>query len=201
MNNNRLVNTLNTIVDYFLLNLLWFIVSIPLITVFPATAALFGVVRQRHLEKDSRGILIDYFTLFRDNFKQSFAISLIWAIVGAFLYIDYLLINPTQSLIQLLLFVVLWIGIILFSVMSIYLFPIIVHFKLTWKNVIRNAFLFSLMNPLLTVMLLVISALGIVCMYTYPATIFIVISPLAYFIYNLCHSFFNTVVNLKDNMH
>lgn len=198
MNENRLLNTLNTIVDYFLLNLLWVIVSIPLFTFFPATAAMFGVVRKRRLQKDSEGIVKDFFTMFKENFKQSLVLSIIWSLLAVFLYFDYLFINPKNSLLELILYIVLMIGLVLFIAISIYLFPTMVHFELSWKLVIRNAFFFSLMNPLLTVFLLVIVAIGVAILYTYPASMFIVGSPVAYIIYYLCQIFFNQVMTKKE---
>lgn len=198
MSNNRLLNSLNTMVDYFILNLLWVLVSIPLITVFPATTAMFGVIRKRQLKKDSTGILIDFFSMFKENFKQSFVISLLWSISGAFLYLDYLFINPQKSIVLLLLYVILVIGLVLFSSMSIYLFPIMVHFELRWQLVIRNSFFFSLMNPVLTLLLLIIVALGIVSIYMFPASVFVVGAPIAYMVYYLCQLAFNQAMTNNE---
>jgi uncharacterized membrane protein YesL len=195
---NRLFNTLTTIVDYFILNLLWVLTSIPLFTFFPATAAMFGVIRKRQLQKDSQGVIKDFFTLFKENFKQSLVISIYWGIVAIFLYFDYMVIHPDNSIIHLILYIVLIIGFVLFCSISIYLFPTMVHFELSWKIVIRNAFFFSLMNPILTIILLLIAAIGLAIIYTYPAMIFIVGSPLAYMIYYMSQIFFNQVVMKKE---
>jgi uncharacterized membrane protein YesL len=195
---NRLLNTITTIVDYFLLNLLWVLTSIPLFTFFPATAAMFGVIRKRQLQKDSQGIIKDFFTMFKENFKQSLVISIYWSLVAIFLYFDYMVIHPDNSIIHLILYIVLIIGFILFCSISIYLFPTMVHFELGWKIVIRNAFFFSLMNPILTILLLLIVAIGVALIYTYPAMIFIVGSPLAYMIYYMSQMFFNQVVMKKE---
>ncbi|MBO1513472.1 YesL family protein [Metabacillus bambusae] len=195
---NRLLNTLTTIVDYFLLNLLWVLTSIPLFTFFPATTAMFGVIRKRQLQKDSQGIIKDYFAMFKENFKQSLVISIYWGLVAIFLYFDYMVIHPDNSIIQLILYIVLIIGFVLFCSISIYLFPTMVHFELSWKIVIRNAFFFSLMNPILTIILLLIAAIGLAIIYTYPAMIFIVGSPLAYMIYYMSQIFFNQVVMKKE---
>jgi uncharacterized membrane protein YesL len=198
MSENRLLNTLTTIVDYFLLNVLWVLTSIPLFTFFPATAAMFGVIRKRQLHKDSQGIIKDFFTMFKENFKQSLVISIYWSLVAIFLYVDYMVIHPDNSIIHLILYIVLIIGFVLFCSISIYLFPTMVHFELSWKIVIRNAFFFSLMNPILTIILLLIVAIGVAIIYMYPAMIFIVGSPLAYMIYYMSQVFFNQVVMKKE---
>jgi uncharacterized membrane protein YesL len=195
--NNRLIHTVNIFVDLFLLNLLWVLASLPLITFFPATAAMFGVVRKGIIQKGTDGILKTFVKMFKDNFKQSWGLSIIWSAISIFLYFDYRLINPDLSFFQLILYIILIIGILLFSSISIYLFPIMVHFELNWKQVIRNAFFFSLMNPVLTLLLLVIVGAGVALLYMYPASIFIIGSLLASAVYYLCQIWFNQVQNMK----
>ncbi|MBT2734639.1 YesL family protein [Bacillus sp. ISL-7] len=195
--NNRLYTTLNTIVDLFLLNLLWVMTMLPLITFFPATVAMFGVVRKRILQKETEGIVKSFFKIFKENFKQSFILSIFWSVLALFLFLDYRLIQPGDSVVQLLLYIVLIIGILLFSSISIYLFPIMAHFELSWKHVIRNAFLFSLMNPVLTILLLIIVGAGTALFYFYPAVIFIIGSYTAYAVYYLCQLWFNQLLYMK----
>jgi uncharacterized membrane protein YesL len=197
--NNRLFSTLNTIVDLFLLNLLWVIASLPLITFFPATAAMFGVVRKRILKKESEGIFKSFFKMFKENFKQSFIISILWSVFAVFLFFDYVYIHPETSVFQLILYVVWVIGLVLFSAISIYIFPIMVHFDLSWKIVIRNAFFFSLMNPVITILILIVGGIGVVLLYIYPASIFIIGTPLATVVYHLSQIAFNQALNIKKN--
>ncbi|GBF10722.1 YesL family protein [Tepidibacillus sp. HK-1] len=196
--NNRLFHTLNIIVDLFLLNLLWVFASIPLITFFPATAAMFGVVRRRILQKETEGIFKSFFKMLKENFKQSFVLSIFWSVLAIFLYFDYRHINPASSVVQLILYIILIIGILLFSSISIYLFPIMVHFELSWKLVIRNAFFFSLMNPVLTVLLLIIVGAGVTLLYIYPVSILIIGSLIASTVYYLCQIWFNQLLNMKE---
>jgi uncharacterized membrane protein YesL len=159
---------------------------------------MFGVIRKRQLHKDSQGIIKDFFVMFKENFKQSLVISIYWGLVAIFLYVDYMVIHPDNSIFQLILYIVFIIGFLLFCSISIYLFPTMVHFELNWKQVIRNAFFFSIMNPILTIILLLIVAIGVAIIYMYPAMIFIVGSPLAYMIYYMSQVFFNQVVMKKE---
>jgi uncharacterized membrane protein YesL len=197
--NNRLFSNLNTIVDLFLLNLLWVIASLPLITFFPATAAMFGVVRKRILKKESEGIFKSFFKMFKENSKPSFIISILWSVFAVFLFFDYVYIHPETSVFQLILYVVWVIGLVLFSAISIYIFPIMVHFDLSWKIVIRNAFFFSLMNPVITILILIVGGIGVVLLYIYPASIFIIGTPLATVVYHLSQIAFNQALNIKKN--
>lgn len=197
--NNRLYSALNAISDLVLLNVLWVITMLPLVTFFPATAAMFGVVRYRILQKETDGILKSFLKMFKENFKQSFVISIMWSALALFLYFDYRIIDPSSSVRQLILYIILVVGFLLFSSISIYLFPIMVHFELSWKNVIRNAFLFSLMNPVLTVLLLIIVGAGTALFYFYPVTILFTGSFTAYAMYYLCQMWFNQLHKYERN--
>lgn len=197
--NSRLFQILNIVVDLFLLNFLWFITSLPLITFFPATAALFGVVRQRIIQNETDGMFKNFFAMFKENFKHSSILSVLWTVLGMFLLYDYRLIQPESSLIQLMLYIILVMGILLFCSISIYLFPIMVHFELNWKLIIRNAFFFSLMNPVLTILLLVIVGVCFTLIYLYPITILFLGSFTAYAVYYLCQIWFNQVLDLKKS--
>ncbi|WP_449538882.1 YesL family protein [Ferdinandcohnia sp. Marseille-Q9671] len=193
MTDNRLLNTLNSIVDYFLLNLLWVIASIPLLTIFPATAAMFGVIRKRQLQKDSKGIFLDFLMMFKENFKQSSILSIIWAVVALFLYMDYMLIDPQGSVVELVLYIFLISAVILFSAITILVFPVMVHFTVTWKGVIRNSFFFSLMKPIVSIVLLVSLVVGLGSTYYYPISIFIVPSVIVSIVYSFSQKLFDLV--------
>ena len=41
----RVYRWLETATDFFLLNLMWLVACLPAVTIFPSTAAMFGVVR------------------------------------------------------------------------------------------------------------------------------------------------------------
>ncbi|MEK1830300.1 YesL family protein [Priestia megaterium] len=58
MNNidNKVLRRINSLFDFILLNILWILACVPIFTVFPATAAMFGVVRRKVLEKEINGI-------------------------------------------------------------------------------------------------------------------------------------------------
>ncbi|WP_374932975.1 DUF624 domain-containing protein [Neobacillus driksii] len=62
--NSKVYLALELFANFFLLNLLWILMCLPVVTVFPATASMFRVVREWHLYKDSS--FLRYFFL---NFK------------------------------------------------------------------------------------------------------------------------------------
>jgi len=67
--NSKVYSTFEVVCNLFLLNLLWLLMCLPVVTIFPATAAMFGVVRQSVLYKDS-SIFTSFFRYFKENFKD-----------------------------------------------------------------------------------------------------------------------------------
>lgn len=68
-----LMNRLNKIADILMLNVLYLITSLPVITVGAGTTALYDVVMK--LTKDEEGYIVrDYFRTFRECFKRSTAL-------------------------------------------------------------------------------------------------------------------------------
>lgn len=69
------------IVDLFLLNLLWITSSLGVITMFPATVALFGVAKGWVLGREPR-LVEDFVAHFRSHFWSSIALGLPWTLLG-----------------------------------------------------------------------------------------------------------------------
>lgn len=185
--NSKLYATVEVISFFFLLNVLWFLMCIPIVTIFPATAAMFGVIRQWKLKGDTT-IFKNFFRFFKENFKQSFIIGLVFFIFVAVIYIDIMFIGTLNPLMQkLLLGSVYLLGfIVLFT--SIYLFPIMVHYKLTLIGVVKTSFLYSIRYLPTTILAFVFLALMLTMIYRFTVLSVISFSVMAYLIFTICYS-------------
>ncbi|MDF2877373.1 MAG: hypothetical protein K0S30_469 [Clostridia bacterium] len=78
---------LTEVADIMLISIYWWICSIPIITIGASTTSLFYVLGKK-IRKEPVYVTKDYFTSFKDNFKQSIPISilLIIAWVSCILY-------------------------------------------------------------------------------------------------------------------
>lgn len=54
--------TLESFSNLVILNLLWILMCLPIITIFPATIAMFGVIRQWIIKDDDRGLTRSFST-------------------------------------------------------------------------------------------------------------------------------------------
>lgn len=194
---NRFYRFLNKIVDFLLLNFLWFLFCLPVITIFPATAAMFGVVRS-WLRKEEPGTTKLFITLFKDNVKHGLILGVVWALLGSLFTFNVFVGFQMDGSIKMILMPFLLIIIILYFYTSIFVFPIMVNYQLNWMEVIKNSFLFSLGHPLTS--LLGISILTVVIMLTFiiPISFLVLSSTAAYFIYYFCSKSFNKVEMNKN---
>ncbi|WP_181833016.1 YesL family protein [Bacillus taeanensis] len=196
--NSRIYRFLEKSVDFFLLNVLWIVMCLPIITIYPATTAMFGVVRKWVLGKEIHGVFKTFFSLFKDNFVQTMGISIIWTALGLFLYWDLKLIQPTESFFSLILYGIVFIVVLLYVFISIYLFPVLVHIETSWKNILRNALLLSIVNPFVTILLLGFVGVTAYVLSIYPVLILFIGSFIAYMMYSMCNQVFMKVQQIEN---
>lgn len=188
---SRFYSVLVFISNILLLNILWLIFCIPIITIFPATDAMFGVVRQWIVNKEYR-VFQPFFELFKANFKQSLIIWIVWVVLAGFLYLDYTISVNLGFMQNIILPVVYIIGFIVIFI-SVFLFPSMVHYQVTIKQIIKNSMLFSLSYFPITLLNCIIIALSAVLLYVFPLSVLFIFSLSSYLIYFLCKFTFKKV--------
>lgn len=156
---------INKIVYSVYLNILWFICSIPIITIGASTTALFYVTLK--MSKNEEGnITKAFFRSFRENFRQGTLIWLILLALGIVLGVDgYVLYHMRfENLFWTLCTAVFCVAAAAYAVILMYIFPLLARFDNTTGAMFKNAlfigirFLFCtiLMAAVYFVMLLVV---------------------------------------------
>lgn len=64
----------------FALSILWLLMSLPVITIVPATIALYDAV-SRNLRPDEKGLFRRYFRTFVKELKRGIPLSILWAVI------------------------------------------------------------------------------------------------------------------------
>ncbi|WP_075980396.1 YesL family protein [Bacillus massilinigeriensis] len=177
---------LNSVFQFIYLNLLWLIFSIPLITIGPSTAAMFGVVR-KWIRKEDVDIFPAYVRLFRENFIHSFILGCTGAVLTVLLMVHLYLVNrmilPYQF-IGLFLFGIL---VIIFSLIFVSVFSVMVHFRTGYQGIVKNSFFLAVEKPQLAFLKVFILFLAFFLFWKYPVMIFVLGSTVAYFIHLISH--------------
>ncbi|MBM7691750.1 putative membrane protein YesL [Peribacillus deserti] len=188
---SRFYSILVFVSNMFLLNLLWLILCLPVITIFPATAAMFGVVRQWIIHKDT-SVFPAFLRCLKENFKQSFIIQVVWILLAGFLFFDYSISLRLGFLKAIISPILIVLGSLL-MLGSSFLFPHIVHFKTKTRNIFVNSFLLSISYIPYSLLLCLLFVLIALVLYIFPVSVLFIGSIGAYIAYWLAHIVFTKV--------
>lgn len=129
------------------LNLLWFVCSIPIVTIGASTTALYYASLKVVRDEDSHVAAL-FFRSFRQNFKQATVLWLILLGVGLFLGADgYILYhlrlssNGTMAVMWTLILAVVIAAAVVWVIVAEYVFPLLASVANTNKAMLKNAFL------------------------------------------------------------
>jgi uncharacterized membrane protein YesL len=188
----RVYRWLETATDFFLLNLMWLVACLPVVTIFPSTAAMFGVVRDWVREKEG-SLTRTFIARFRENLGQSLLVGAIWTVFGVALFLDFLVANQLSYWAEIILKSVLVLVCTVYAFGSVYLFPVMVHYETDWKTVIKNSLLISIGRMPTTVVCLVFLVVMVGFTVVVPFLVVITGSITAYGVYRLCDRVFRNI--------
>lgn len=122
------------------LDLLYILFCIPIVTIGPATAAMVKILRNWS-RREHAFLWADFWETFKSNFKQSFIVGIINLVVWALLVYDlwFFWVNGAHMFYVILIIIsaVVWLF------MNYYLFTMLITFKLTLPQLYKNAFIFA----------------------------------------------------------
>lgn len=131
-------------VDFVGLSLLWVFLCLPVVTVGPATAALYYTVVKtfRHKENGAFGM---YLKSFKDNLKLGIPITLAWVPVILFLAWGYSVMSNHISTSQgVVMYMIYYIFLLLPAGMFCYTFPLMGRFEFKGRRLLGTALMMSL---------------------------------------------------------
>ncbi len=147
---------LNKMADLIILNLLFVLCSIPIITIGDSLTALAYVLLKK--KEGSEGYLWkQFFHSFKENFKQSTIIWVFMLLAAVVLAVDFSMLSAFSGAFKMVLMVVVLLGLFFWLVLAIYAFPLQSRFENPIKQTIKNAILMSLANAPKTILMIVIT--------------------------------------------
>lgn len=136
---------INKLLHVLLLNLLWVVCSIPIITMGASTTAVYYVTLK--LVRDEEGYTIkSFFDSFKTNFKQATLIWIILLLVGIFLGVDLTVYLGASSVgaAGLVLMAAFFAVSVLFVFVNIYAFALLARFDNTVIGTLKNALILAI---------------------------------------------------------
>ena len=148
---SKFTQTLSTIGNLAILNLLWIITSLPVITIGASTTAMYAVAF-KYADQSDDAVLKPFFKAFISNFKQSTLIWIPMCLVSALLVIDaYYLLSHTSDPATPYLWVPFFILWVVLAVAMSHMFPQIARYEVTTRTAMHNTLLMSLLHMFQTI--------------------------------------------------
>ena len=147
-----LVRGLTLITNLILLNTLFIITSIPLVTMGASVTSL-NTMLHRILKGDDGDIIYHYFRIFKSNFKQA---TVIWAalvLLGVLLFLNYSIFSNTNFLNGYGLLLLAPVGMLVILGVAI-LLPYIGLFENSLKASVINSIFVCILDPLRAILLI-----------------------------------------------
>lgn len=147
---------LGTASDLVILNLLWLLCCIPVVTIGASTTALYAVVIKMVKNEDSY-VARGFFSSFRQNFRQATAIWLILLTVMAVLFFDFYFCSHAPIKGARVLFIPFATITALLALVLVYVFPIQAVFQNTIWKTLKNSLFMALAHLPLSLLALAVS--------------------------------------------
>ena len=163
---SRIMIFLSRVADLVILNILWLVCCVPVVTIGASTTAMYHVIR--HWQKDSvSSIMRDFFQSFKEDFKQATPVYLILLIPTVAVVMNAMLIfNPeNNAAVPSYLLVIWFICALILLFISSFVYPVMAFFADSIFKTLRNAMVLALANLPRTILISVLNLLPVILLF------------------------------------
>lgn len=153
--------------DMIVLNILWLVCSIPIVTIGASTTALYYCTL-KYVRNEDYGDFRMFFRSFRQNFTQATLLWVLMLLIGLTLGFDFYFFGTMMTgaasvkfVFQAIILALMLVWLFVF----LYIWPILSRFENTTKNTILNAILMSIRHLGSTISMLICDAVVIIAWY------------------------------------
>ncbi|WP_456271191.1 YesL family protein [Bacillus sp. AK031] len=137
---------------------LWFIFTIAgavFLGAFPATSALFTVIRKWVMGEHDISIFATFKSAYKKDFWKINGLGWLLAVIGFILLVDLMIFNFGENGLSALIRVMVISFLFIYGLTLLFFFPVYVHYSFSFKEYIKNSFLFSLASPGFTLIIII----------------------------------------------
>lgn len=169
---NPIIRGISRIADFVILNLLWLLCSLPVITIGASTTALYAVMLK--LVKNEEGYIArGFLKAFKENFRQSTLMWLLFILLWVILILDFFSLHiMSENMAGFMQILFLIMGCLLIS-MTVYAFSLQARFENTVKNTLKNALLLVFARLPYTLLIIILSVGPVFITFLTPQTLLI----------------------------
>lgn len=179
---SRLYEQLQRFTDLVWLSVLWTVAALPLVTAFPATAALLGVVRERARGREP-ALTRSFWRFFRENIRCALGLEVLAIAVGAGLIANLQLASALPPVPALLLQVLSGAAAMIFVSSAAYAFPLMVGYRMPFGRLIKTAVLLAAGSLGTTAKCLGLLSGALLLTYLFPLAPLLIAGPVATALY------------------
>lgn len=140
MMDNIIIRVLTRVFDFIVLNVLWVLCGVPIITIGASTTALYSMMLK--IVANEEGYIIrGFFEDFKKNFRQSTLVWMILVILGIILGMDFAILCTAPERVAKIGNVLLGIVALFYLSVVSFVFPLIARFENSTFHMIKNAIL------------------------------------------------------------
>ena len=164
-----LMRFLTRIADLAILNVVFIVTALPIVTLGAALTAL-NFTAMRLVRDESVSTTGDYFRSFKSNFRQATVLGLGLLALAAVLAAWFVVVSnlAVDGVVQLVLLVLWYIVAFAFAINLVFVFPYLAHFEGTVREVLRTSRQLSWRHPLTALMVIALMVLAVVVTIFYP---------------------------------
>lgn len=153
---NAVTRALSKLFDVAVLNILWLVFCIPVVTAGAATTALYSVMLK--LVKDEEGYIFrGFLSAFKENFRQSTIVWLILLVLGTLLGVDMVIVRSLSGPVSIVFQVLFFFVAFCLAGVTLYVFPLMARYENTVKATVKNAALLAVGRLPYTIVLIVVT--------------------------------------------
>ncbi|MDL4840305.1 YesL family protein [Aquibacillus rhizosphaerae] len=182
-------------------NLLWIVFTLAgiiLFGFFPATIALFTVIRKWVLNDYDVPVFKTFWNSYKQEFLKGNLVGLIIAMIGVIFYVNLSYMQVNKDTLLMLTHIPLYLVMFAISLTLLYLIPVYVHYNVPFIQMFKNAFLIMFINPLNNLLLIISITITLYGMSFIPGVLFFFAgSVTAYIIMTSCYQAFKKVDEQK----
>lgn len=169
-------SVLNRISDIIILNVLWIVCCIPIVTIGASTTALL-YVSMKITEGEDAYIVKKFFKSFKENFLQSTVIWLIMLVIGILLGCNFLWLLPNMKvsdMVYTVFFSATCLTGLIYLMILVWLFALQAKLENKIKHTFSNALLLSFRHLPTTILLILLLVVPLVLVFKTFASLFFV---------------------------
>lgn len=150
---------MSKVADLIILNIIYCLCCVPIITIGPATTALYYVTLKMVKNEESY-IIKSFFKSFKLNFKQGLAIGLLLMAAAGVIVGDIYIMLSWDAKYKFVLIVIFIFLLVVWMFISIYVFPLLATFENTIKQTLKNSLLMSIRHLPSTVLMFILTVIS-----------------------------------------